>query len=127
MAIGRAGTGVLHMLASGLVGWGLAQAWRNKKWLFLGAMTLGAIVLHGLWNIIALITGIAPIFMVGSQLTLSQTLLFNTPMLFLLILSVAALFLINRHLRSATVFTSESDSKVAEEAESGQDIWVPGN
>jgi hypothetical protein len=126
MAIGRAGTGVLHMLASGLVGWGLAQAWRNKKWLFLVAMTLGAIVLHGLWNIIALISGIAPIFMVGSQMTLSQTLLFNTPMLLLLILSVAGLFLINRHLRSATVFTSESGSEDADEAKTTHDVQIPG-
>lgn len=99
MVIGRAGTAVLHMLASGLVGWGLAKAWQNGKWLFLGLTTFGAVLLHGLWNALALVTGVVPIFMVGPEVTLGQTLLFSSPVILLLILSAVGMFLINRYFR----------------------------
>jgi hypothetical protein len=104
MAVGRAGTGVLHMLASGLVGWGLARAWRDRKWLFLGLITLAAVLLHGLWNALAVLTGFAPLYL-GldlSSISLGQTLLFNTPVILLWILSSVALVLINRHFRKHT-------------------------
>lgn len=99
MAIGRAGTGVLHMLASGLVGWGLANAWRDGKWKFLAVTTFCAILLHGLWNAVALGSGILPIFTVGQEITLLQTIIFNLPMIFMLIFSALSMFLINRYLR----------------------------
>lgn len=105
MAIGRAGTGVLHMLASGLVGWGLARAWRDRRWLFLGLITLGAVLLHGLWNAFAFLTGIAPIYL-GLDMTsisFSQTLLFNAPVIFLLILSAIGMILINRYFQKRTL------------------------
>lgn len=99
MAIGRAGTGVLHMLASGLVGWGLANAWRDGKWKFLAVTTFCAILLHGLWNAIALGSGILSIFTFGQEITLFQTIIFNLPMIFMLIFSALSMFLINRYLR----------------------------
>ena len=37
MVIGRAGTGVLHMFGSALMGWGLARTWREGKGGFPGA------------------------------------------------------------------------------------------
>lgn len=109
MAIGRAGTGVLHMLASGLVGWGLARAWQDRKWQFLGLTTLGAILLHGFWNMLALVSGVAPLFILGSELTLWQTLLVNLPMILLLVLSVVGMILIHRYLRTkAEVFVPKA-------------------
>jgi RsiW-degrading membrane proteinase PrsW (M82 family) len=100
MAVGRAGTGVLHMLASGLVGWGLASAWRDRKWVFLGLTTLGAFILHGLWNVLSLIFGVLPLFILGSEPSLAQTLLFNLPIIGLLLLSVLGIIMINRHFRN---------------------------
>ena len=99
MAIGRAGTGVLHMLASGLVGWGLARAWQDRKWQFLGLTTLGAILLHSFWNMLALVVGVASLFILGPELTLWQTLLFNLPVILLLVASMFGMILIHRHLR----------------------------
>lgn len=99
MATGRAGTGVLHMLASGLVGWGLARAWRDGNWFFQGLTLLGAFLLHGFWNALALVVGVLPLFIVDSEMTLGQTFLFNAPMIVLLILSMAAMIMINRKLR----------------------------
>jgi RsiW-degrading membrane proteinase PrsW (M82 family) len=100
MAIGRAGTGVLHMLASGLVGWGLAKAWQDGKWALLGFTTLGAFGLHGLWNVLALVSGMAPLLILDSEPSLRQTLLYHSPVVLLLVVSVLWLAIINRHLRT---------------------------
>ncbi|MBG0770515.1 MAG: PrsW family intramembrane metalloprotease [Anaerolineaceae bacterium] len=97
MAIGRAGTGVLHMFGSGLVGWGLARAWRKGKWPFLGLMLVLAITTHGVWNALAMAGGVAPELVFGSDVTVGQQILFYLPLLFLLLLQVLILYLINRH------------------------------
>lgn len=109
MAISRAGTGVLHMLASGLVGWGLAKAWRDRNWLFSGLTLLGAFLLHGLWNALALVTGIAPLFFMEPDLTVGQVLFFNLPMIVLLLLSAGGMLTINRHFQRQTTSSSNND------------------
>jgi len=101
MAIGRAGTGVLHMLASGLVGWGLARAWQHGKWQFLGLTSLGAFLLHGIWNAVALVVGVAPMFIFGPETTFWQTLLFHSPVILMLGLSVLGMVRIHHHLKKA--------------------------
>jgi hypothetical protein len=106
MAIGRAGTGVLHMLASGLIGWGLARAWRDGKWAFLGLTTLGSFFLHGLWNTIAVITGGVPLLFLETEPALGQTLLFQAPIILFLLISVVGLVLLNKHLQKKTVETA---------------------
>jgi hypothetical protein len=58
IAIGRIGTGILHITASGLVGWGMAKAWNESKYGSLAASYLAAVSLHSLWNISALMTGL---------------------------------------------------------------------
>ena len=117
MAIGRAGTGVLHMLASGLVGWGLASAWRDGKWGFLGLTTLGAFILHGLWNALSLVFGVLPLYLVEGQPTLDQTLLFYVPVIGLLLLSVLGMVLINRYFRNKNRLLTASNEKLSISAE----------
>ena len=99
MAIGRAGTGVLHMLASGLVGWGLAATWGKRKWAFLALTTLAAFILHGVWNILAVLSGVVPLLILESEPTSLQLLVSHAPVVLLLILSIFGLYFINRHLR----------------------------
>jgi RsiW-degrading membrane proteinase PrsW (M82 family) len=50
LAFARIGTGVVHILTSGLTGWGLASAWAENRYLRLGVAYLGAVMIHGLWN-----------------------------------------------------------------------------
>jgi len=50
LAFARIGTGVVHILASGLTGWALASAWAEGRYLRLAAAYLGAVLIHGLWN-----------------------------------------------------------------------------
>jgi hypothetical protein len=109
MAIGRAGTGVLHMLASGLLGWGLARGWRDGKWGSLVLTTLGAFILHGLWNILAVVSGVVPLLILDAEPTLGQMLLSHLPVVLMLLVSVLGLFLINRHLRKDVASKSNND------------------
>lgn len=98
-AIARSGTGVLHMLGSGLVGWGLARAWRDGKWPLLGLNTLIAIGFHGLWNALALVAGVAPLYAFGLEATFWQTLLFYIPLILLFVVAFITLLLSHRRLQ----------------------------
>jgi len=92
----------------------LARAWRDGKWFFQGLTLLGAFLLHGFWNALALVVGVLPLFIVDSEMTLGQTFLFNAPMIVLLILSMAAMIMINRKLRrqGASNASGEDDIEV---------------
>jgi hypothetical protein len=46
----RIGTAVIHILTTGLTGWALAVAWREKRYLTLGVTYLASVLIHGLWN-----------------------------------------------------------------------------
>lgn len=57
----RAGTSLLHMTTSGLMGWGIVSAFREKKIMRLAAAYLSAVCLHGIWNASAIGVGISSI------------------------------------------------------------------
>jgi hypothetical protein len=46
----RAGTGILHIVTSGLMGWGIASAFIEKRYGRLAACYGTAVLLHGVWN-----------------------------------------------------------------------------
>jgi len=50
VTITRMGTAAVHILTSGLVGWGTISAISNKKFLRLLGAYLSAVALHGVWN-----------------------------------------------------------------------------
>jgi hypothetical protein len=52
----RAGTGLLHMVTSGLLGWALVQAWQKRAYARLVLAYLVAVTIHGLWNGLTLLT-----------------------------------------------------------------------
>ena len=61
----RAGTSLLHMTASGLVGWGIVSAFREKRILRFFAAYFTAVAIHGIWNACAVGAGLS---MVGELL-----------------------------------------------------------
>jgi hypothetical protein len=82
LTFARIGTGVMHILTSGLVGWALVKAWTKSGsfsgYVRLGAVYLLAVMLHGLWNGLALISTFASLieepigsglFMTAGQIT----------------------------------------------------------
>ncbi len=55
----RAGTSLLHMTVSGLVGWGIVSAFREKRIMRLVAAYFTAVVIHGIWNACAIGAGLS--------------------------------------------------------------------
>jgi hypothetical protein len=54
--VSRSGTSLLHIFTSGLVGWGLALAFGQARYLRLAIIYLVAVILHSLWNGLTLIS-----------------------------------------------------------------------
>lgn len=54
--IGRVGTGLLHIFTAGLMGWALASAWQGGRYVRLGGVLLANVLIHGVWNFLA-VTG----------------------------------------------------------------------
>lgn len=57
VVLARLGTGLLHTVASGLVGWGMVSAWRSHKMIQPGLAILLAVFVHGLWNTFGVLVG----------------------------------------------------------------------
>jgi hypothetical protein len=58
LAIGRAGTALLHTTTTALVGWALANAWQTGAYSRLGLAYLLSCALHGLWNALSVAAGL---------------------------------------------------------------------
>jgi PrsW family intramembrane metalloprotease len=54
--VARAGTAVLHIATSSLLGWALVRAWNESRFFQLGLAYLAAVLVHGLWNALAVVT-----------------------------------------------------------------------
>jgi hypothetical protein len=52
----RAGTSLLHIITAGLVGWATVSAWRTRRYLHVVGAYLIAVIIHGLWNGMTLLT-----------------------------------------------------------------------
>jgi RsiW-degrading membrane proteinase PrsW (M82 family) len=105
VALGRIGTTALHMLVSGLVGWGLAITWRDGKWIPLMVMTLGAVSLHGFWNAMAMFAGIVPVLMPNITESSWAMIVLNVPLVSLSIATLMGIVLINLHFRRENQFS----------------------
>lgn len=55
VVLGRAGTAVLHITTSGLVGWALVQTWSRTGIFRFGLAYLGAVLVHGAWNAVVVL------------------------------------------------------------------------
>jgi RsiW-degrading membrane proteinase PrsW (M82 family) len=62
LASSRISTALLHMLTSGLVGWALAHAWSQGRYLRLGISYTAAVALHGIWNALGIASFSLPQF-----------------------------------------------------------------
>lgn len=57
--VSRFGTTAVHMLTSGFVGWGLAWAWSEGKYLRLAKAFITAVVYHGVWNALNVLSALS--------------------------------------------------------------------
>jgi hypothetical protein len=56
LAASRVTTLLLHCFTAGLVGWALASAWSQRRYLRLGVAFTVAVLVHGLWNGMAVLS-----------------------------------------------------------------------
>lgn len=58
VTLARIGTAAVHIFTSGLVGWGLARAFREKRYGWLVGAYIGAVILHGIWNGLSILSSV---------------------------------------------------------------------
>jgi hypothetical protein len=103
--IARFGTGLLHTVTAGLMGYGLASAWSRKQYVQLGGIFLLCVGLHGTWNCFSLLMGLVSAMGLDSAaqgfLGLAQRLSGIAPAVLIILVVVLFLILIgaNRILR----------------------------
>lgn len=98
----RIGTSLVHVLSTGLVGWALVSAWRERKFLRLGGIFALAIFLHGTWNALSILsTGNALLAPLAENPTsaLSASMASYVGMGLLVIIMLILLVIANRNLR----------------------------
>ena len=61
LVFARLGTGAIHILTTGVTGWAMAGAWREGRYLQLGAAYLGAVLLHATWNTTSVLMALEPL------------------------------------------------------------------
>ncbi|MBE0699996.1 MAG: PrsW family intramembrane metalloprotease, partial [Anaerolineaceae bacterium] len=102
VAIGRAGTGLLHITTTALLGWAMARTWQKGSYRQLGLTYLASVALHGLWNALSFLMGMGilvenspekPVLLASLVRAAPVALVFLTLFLFSL------LWAFNRHLR----------------------------
>jgi len=98
----RAGTSLLHMTASGLVGWGIVSAFREKRIVRFFSAYFCAVAIHGLWNACAVGAGLS---VVGESIGRPEWLFNFIPAMLggMFVLSIGMLAMLiasNRKLRS---------------------------
>ncbi|HZK61729.1 MAG TPA: PrsW family glutamic-type intramembrane protease, partial [Anaerovoracaceae bacterium] len=106
---GRIGTGLLHITLSGLVGWGIASAFYNRNWGRAIFNYFGAVLIHGTWNLFALLSGILPILPAQEGFSPLLLVLSQIGPYLLVVIAVLNLFILiraNRRLQFETRQTS---------------------
>jgi hypothetical protein len=110
LSIVRAGTDLVHIVTTGLMGWALVSAWRERKFIQLGITYLLVIVIHGSWNALALSSAAQiaieylpdPSILVQSLPTISAI-----GLIVLSIINLSILLIINTRLNSNTTSNLE--------------------
>jgi hypothetical protein len=99
----RSGTGLLHITTCGLMGWGLASAWSEQKYLRTALVFFSAVLLHGVWNTFGLLMGFIPFLgpTISTQLPVAAWMSQAAPIVLgiLAIIAFSILLGLNRRLR----------------------------
>lgn len=101
MVISRAGTLLLHITCSALVGWGLGLAWTRAKYAQFAGLFLAAIAIHGVWNGLAQFMGLMPFINPGKvemNLTTSGEIAIVAVLGLMVVGSLVIVILLNRKL-----------------------------
>ena len=59
VSVSRISAALLHMVTSGLMGWAIAAAWTERRYLRLFGIYAASVTIHGLWNGLAILGSVA--------------------------------------------------------------------
>lgn len=117
LAVGRFGTGMLHVAAAGLMGWGLASAWSEGRYLRLAVVYLVSSALHGIWNIFGILIGVAQFaHLPDSSLFGRLSMVAPAALLFLMVILFLLLTGANRRLKSKLPESDAVDKRAPDTA-----------
>jgi hypothetical protein len=119
--LSRMGTSVIHILTAGLTGWALALAWNEGRYLRLGLTYFGAVLIHGTWNGLAVLSAMGEIYPADNNIPDFVFTVGNVAPIGIILLAgagFAALVGINTSLRRAIIAPASSPPNPIE-AESG--------
>ncbi|HEY3473911.1 MAG TPA: PrsW family glutamic-type intramembrane protease, partial [Anaerolineales bacterium] len=110
----RIGTGLLHITTSALVGAAIVVAWRERRYARLLGVYLFAVLLNGLWNMLAMLFSFSELAELLKQAGWLQTI--QPTLITALGMLAVALFVIliisNRHMRKS-ISTPAVETKIA--------------
>jgi hypothetical protein len=109
----RAGTSLLHMVTSGLMGWALVLAWSKARYGLMFLVYLTSITIHGLWNGLTLLSISNILSLPGDHpLLIVQKMGIAAPfgLVALLVVSMAILLAANRSFKSRPAKLPEKDT-----------------
>lgn len=91
--LGRFGGTLIHIFNGGLIGWALTKTWKDRKFTRLIVVYLLAFVVHGLWNLVVVLTQLIP-SLKGQEVNLIVS---NSIMAILALLVAGGFFAFARH------------------------------
>lgn len=91
----RVGTTAVHMFSAGLVGWAIVEAKVNKRYLLLLGSYALSVLLHGLWNSMAVLGSFATLSSLSGASLLPSHLIFSS-WLVLFVLAVGSVWLLRK-------------------------------
>ena len=106
VAITRIGTSIIHIVTTGITGWALAQAWRERDYVRLGFAYLLSVSIHALWNGLVVLTVIPEFWpdVAGYPKLLADMGMRSLPVFAVLLVGGFALLIgCNAHLRRAII------------------------
>jgi RsiW-degrading membrane proteinase PrsW (M82 family) len=112
----RIGAAVLHIGTTAFLGWALARAWSRKQYAGLGITYAGAVLFHGLWNALALLSATGELVDFGFTMAVPLESIGLAAMLGLPTLALAmlvALLVANARLRRGNGQTPTGDAPQA--------------
>jgi hypothetical protein len=117
VVIARMGTAIIHIFTTGMIGWALALAWTQGRYLRLGGTYLVNVTIHGLWNGLTLLIAFAAIPETRSQLPVPNALdtvvtLAPYGLIILAVLGFIGLIVVNRRLYWSQVPRSAAETGV---------------
>lgn len=117
LVLARVGTGAVHIFTASLVGWALASAWSQGRYLRLGFSFALAVMIHGAWNGLTLVTvGLGMPFAQANPWVEQGSRLIPFALGFLAFLCACMIWLFNRSLKRA-IIVSPPGAALAETAE----------